>query len=65
MGADARKPDFGVGEQQRGRPAWASAQTDQHHNSTKAHPGRLIRALVIRFLECIISKLAAGDISSF
>ena len=29
MGLDARKPVFGVGEQQRHRPAGALAQTDQ------------------------------------
>ena len=29
VGLDARKPVFGVCDQQRRRPAWASAQTDQ------------------------------------
>ena len=29
------------------------------------HPPRLISAFVICFLECIISKLAAGEISIF
>ena len=30
MGLNARKPVFGVGEQQRSRPACASVKSDQH-----------------------------------
>ena len=54
MGLDARKPGFGVCEQQRRRGA------DQ-----PAHRCRLISAFVIRFLESIISKLATGEMSIF
>ena len=52
MGLNARNPIFGgVCEQHRRRPACASAQSDQR--------------LFIRFLESIICKLAAGEISFF
>ena len=52
MGLDARKPVFGVGEQQRRRPACAFVQSDQ--------------SLCYPLLESImISKLATGEISIF
>ena len=51
MGFDARKPVFGVCEQQKCRATWASAQTDPH--------------FLIHFLEGTISKLARGEISIF
>ena len=51
LGLNARKPVFGGCEQQRRRPACASAQSDQRH--------------CIRFLESIIPKLATSEISSF
>ena len=51
MGLDARTLYLGVCEQHRPRTACASAQSDQR--------------LFIRFLESIICKLAAGEISIF
>ena len=53
MGLDARKPVFGVCEQQRRRPACA------------ALPRSLIIAFVIHLLESIISKPATSEISLF
>ena len=51
MGLGVRKPDFGVCEQQRRRPACASAQTDQRS--------------VIPLSKIIISRLATSKISIF
>ena len=52
IGLDARKPVFGGFANNTG--------ADQ-----PAHPGSLISAYVIRFLESIIRKLATGEISFF
>ena len=49
-------PVFSGCEQQRRRPACASAQTDQR---------RLISAFVFRLLESIISRVATSEISIF
>ena len=51
MGLDARKPVFGLSEQQRRRPACTFAQIDQH--------------LSYLHFGCIISKHATGEISMF
>ena len=51
MDLNARKPVFGVCEQQGRRPACASAQSDQRR--------------VIHLLESILSKLATGELSIF
>ena len=51
VGLDARKPVFGVCKQQRRRPAWASAQSDNH--------------LCFKLIESIISKIASSEFSIF
>ena len=52
MGLDVISPVFGGFANNKG--------ADQ-----PAHPGRLISAFVIHFSECIVSKLAKGEISIF